>query len=132
VVQPPVVVAPIVPVAQGAGPVNVTNNNNNTNNNSNTNNNTISVNASAPREVVREVRTVTAAAPTVVYQQPEVAGVQVKELPKTGLPAAAWAALAFIPAGFRMRRFRKVQGELADSPVYIWEKRQYNSNYEQI
>jgi len=136
VVQPPVVVTPVIPVAQEAGPINVTNNNNNTNNNSNTNNNNISVNASGARETVREVQTVTAAAPTVVYaQQPAVAGVQVKELPKTGLPAAAWAALAFIPAGFRMRRFRKVQGELEDSPVYIWEKREYDANtysHEQI
>ncbi|MDP3973343.1 MAG: hypothetical protein Q8P92_00765 [Candidatus Daviesbacteria bacterium] len=136
VVQPPVVVTPVVPIAQGAGPVSVTNNNNNTNNNSNTNNNNISVNASGARETVREVQTVTAAAPTVVYaQQPAVAGVQVKELPKTGLPVAAWAALAFIPAGFRMRKFRKVQGELENSPVYIWEKREYDANtysHEQI
>jgi hypothetical protein len=139
VVQPPVVVTPIIPPAQGAGPINITNNNNNTNNNSNTNNNNISLNVSANREkeVVREVRTVTAGAPapvapTVVYAgSPQVQGIQVKELPKTGLPIAAWAALAFIPAGFRLRGFRKVKGDLDSAPIYFWEKRQYNRNYEQ-
>ncbi len=57
-----------------------------------------------------------------------VAGVQyVSALPKTGLPAIAWSALAFIPAGFRMRRFSKVKKDLENHPSYIFEDRQYKS-----
>ncbi len=59
----------------------------------------------------------------------EVAGVktEVKELPKTGLPLLAWATLAFIPAGLRLKRFR--QGLVANdaAPDFLWEERQFKA-----
>lgn len=56
---------------------------------------------------------------------PQVLGV--KQLPKTGLPAVAWSALAFIPAGFKLRKFSKVRKDLEDKPSYIWEERQFKA-----
>lgn len=84
--------------------------------------------ASVPtREVVREVQSfgnVGVATSGVVTR---VAAVQVQELPKTGLPALAWAALAFIPAGFKIRRFSKVKEEALAKPHYLWEDRQFKA-----
>lgn len=51
--------------------------------------------------------------------------VYVKELPKTGLPALAWAIGAFIPAGLGLKRFNKVKKELDSNGNYLWENRQY-------
>lgn len=48
-----------------------------------------------------------------------------KELPKTGLPALAWAAGALIPLGMKLRGFRKFSTGLISSPNYIWEDRQF-------
>lgn len=56
---------------------------------------------------------------------PQVLGVTT--LPKTGLPEIAWSALAFIPAGFGMRRFRSIKKTLADDPHYIWENRKFKA-----
>lgn len=56
-----------------------------------------------------------------------VAGVQYTALPKTGLPALAWSALAFIPAGFKMRRFSKTKRDLEDHPSYIFESRKFKA-----
>lgn len=68
------------------------------------------------REVPREVRIV------------EVAGVkaEVKELPKTGLPALAWAVAFFIPAGFGLRKFGKSIKENLTAN-YLWEERQFQA-----
>ena len=60
---------------------------------------------------------------TTVYTQ----GIQATQLPKTGLPALVWSALAFIPAGFKMRRFSKVRGQLENHPSYIFEDRQFKA-----
>lgn len=82
--------------------------------------------APAKREVViREVQTFgnVGVARVVTAQAPSAAGV--KELPKTGLPALAWAALAFIPAGFKIRSFSKIKEEAAAKPHFIWEDRQF-------
>ena len=49
----------------------------------------------------------------------------VSQLPKTGLPALAWTALAFVPAGFRLRRFSKVTKDLENHPSFIHEDRQF-------
>lgn len=57
-----------------------------------------------------------------------VAGYTVTTLPKTGLPIFAWSALAFLPAGFRMRRFSKVKKDLENHPSYIFDMRQYKSD----
>lgn len=48
-----------------------------------------------------------------------------KELPKTGLPALAWAAGAFVPLGMKLRRFSKLSGHLTSTPNYIWEDREF-------
>jgi len=48
-------------------------------------------------------------------------------LPKTGLPAIAWSALAFLPAGLGLRRFRKVKKDMEDDPQFIWEDRQFKA-----
>ncbi len=51
----------------------------------------------------------------------------ITQLPKTGLPALAWSALAFIPAGFSMRRFSKIKKDLENHPSFIAEDRQFKS-----
>lgn len=48
-----------------------------------------------------------------------------KELPKTGLPAVAWAIGAFVPLGMKLRRFSKFSANLLSTPGYIWEDRQF-------
>lgn len=56
------------------------------------------------------------------------AKVEVKELPKTGLPLLAWAAGAFIPAGLGLKRFgRGMAFDMEDNANYLWEERQYKS-----
>lgn len=61
----------------------------------------------------------------VTVTQPAVAGVSTtKELPKTGLPLLAWAAAAFLPAGFKLRKFSK-SSEGFESANFIWEEREY-------
>ncbi len=60
--------------------------------------------------------------------RPQVAGVtaQITQLPKTGLPVAAWALAAILPLGFKLRSFAKGIGEtgrLNDQPHYISQKR---------
>ena len=62
-----------------------------------------------------------------VVVQPQVAGVSVAALPKTGLPFLAWSALAFIPAGFGLRRFKKLHKDLEDEPTFIWEDRKFKA-----
>lgn len=80
--------------------------------------------ATSTREIVREVQV---ASGNVGVGATAVAGVTVTQLPKTGLPALAWAAAAFLPLGFRMRRFSKIKKDLEDNPSYIWEDRQFKS-----
>lgn len=60
--------------------------------------------------------------------QPQVAGAtaQITELPRTGLPLAAWAVAAFLPLGLRLRRFAKGVKEttnLYTNPHYMSQKR---------
>ncbi|MBI2018944.1 hypothetical protein HYS96_04565 [Candidatus Daviesbacteria bacterium] len=59
----------------------------------------------------------------ITAQAPVVQGV--KELPKTGLPLLAWAALAFVPAGLKIRGFSKVKMETAAKPHFLYEERQF-------
>lgn len=72
---------------------------------------------------------------TTVYVQPAqvqyqpVQYVAATQLPKTGLPAFTWSALAFLPAGLRMRRFSKIKKALENHPNYIFEDRQFKSGY---
>lgn len=117
IVTYPLVQQPPVIIHQPAGaPIT----NTNTNNNNNTN--TLTVSVPAPQVITHEVvRLATVDQPRVV----EVAGSTiVKELPKTGLPLLAWTAAAFIPLGFKLRRFRKTQETI--TPNFIWEDRQFD------
>ncbi len=122
-----------------------TNNNNNTNNTTVTNNsvnqnsnsssstsssnstNTTNVSVSQPQGaqggVVAVPRVVSQPAVLAAVTQPQV---QVKELPKTGLPLLAWAAGAFIPAGLGLKRFgKKLVEDMVDHPQFMWEERQF-------
>lgn len=90
-------------VTPPGGGINITNTNNNTNSNTNT-------------ITFGNVGVGTAT---------QVAGVT--SLPKTGLPALAWSALAFLPTGFTLKKFRKVKKTLEDDPNYIWEDRKFKS-----
>ena len=51
--------------------------------------------------------------------------VAVTALPKTGLPVLVWSALAFIPAGFKIRGFSKLRRVLENKASFIWEERQF-------
>lgn len=106
--------------------------NTNTNTNTNTSTNTITNNVTdrvLQREVVRAVPVTVGnvgIGTSVVYTQP-VQYVSPQVLPKTGLPALAWSALAFIPTGFGLRRFSKVKKMLENHPSFIWEERQFKA-----
>jgi hypothetical protein len=97
----------------------VTNNINNTNNNSNSQSQTQNNNQS---------QTVTTGAGHVGGGTPKVvsaASAPVKELPKTGLPLAAFPLLGLLPAGLKFRKYAGMtSSDLEDSPLAIWERRQ--------
>lgn len=50
----------------------------------------------------------------------------VEQLPKTGLPLVAWSLVGFLPAGLGLRRFARVNKTNTDSPLYTWQKREFN------
>ncbi|MDD2823546.1 MAG: hypothetical protein PHQ59_05735 [Candidatus Daviesbacteria bacterium] len=49
----------------------------------------------------------------------------VEELPKTGLPLAAWSLVGFLPAGFGLKRFSKTNKENEGKPLHIWQRREF-------
>ncbi len=135
------------PAPQGGNTTN-TNTNVGVNVNTNTNTNTNTANASASasaqggsattgpitinvpantntitREIIREIQArggnvgVGTSAGTQVLS--------ITQLPKTGLPILAWTALAFVPAGFRLRRFSSLKRDLENHPSFIHEDRQF-------
>ncbi len=55
----------------------------------------------------------------------QIAGV--KELPKTGLPLAAWAFTGLIPAGVGFKKFggKKIE-DLTETPTFIWQSREFD------
>lgn len=57
-----------------------------------------------------------------------VAGAQTssKELPKTGLPMAAWALSGFLPIGAGLRRFGKNSKTRQESANFIWQTREFS------
>lgn len=94
--------------------------------------------APTPQAVIYQPVAAATAAPVVktpVYYQPVVQPVatatssaDVKELPKTGLPFAAWTLGGLIPAGWGLLKFKKGNKEILttqDNPNHIWEKRQF-------
>lgn len=56
----------------------------------------------------------------------KVAGVSVTQLPKTGLSVLAWSALALVPIGFKLRKFRG-DNSSDDTPNGIWEGKQFKN-----
>lgn len=68
-----------------------------------------------------------AAAPKVVAAAPQVAGVsqKVTELPKTGLPVAAWVLSGLLPAGLGLRRFGSGEKDQRSGARYLWQKREF-------
>lgn len=70
---------------------------------------------------------VAAAQPAVVVAQPQVAGVSTKvtELPKTGLPVAAWVLSGLLPAGLGLRKFGSFGKDQKDTARYLWQKREF-------
>lgn len=74
------------------------------------------------REVPREVRVVTTQAqPQVVL----VAGGEIKQLPKTGLPALSYALLGLIPLGWKLRKFGSFNQKLTQDNHYLWEEKRF-------
>lgn len=69
-------------------------------------------------EIICETPATTTGQPVRVVQ---VASIQAKEMPKTGLPLLAWAALAFVPAGFKMKKVGKVNENITAN--YLFEDR---------
>lgn len=115
--------------AQGGSPVNITISqpHTQTQTQTQTNNQTMTVNnppATTTTQVVYQtlgnVGVGTSSATPAYY-----AGI--KQLPNTGLPALAWSALAFIPAGFRLRKLGSIKKELNADPNFIFEDRQFKS-----
>lgn len=60
----------------------------------------------------------------------EVKGVStsVSQLPKTGLPIAAWALSGLLPAGLGFRRFGRGKEGSKDHAQYIWQKREFEKD----
>lgn len=52
----------------------------------------------------------------------------VVELPKTGLPIAAWGLTALAPLGFRLRRFGNSLKKSTSVAQYLWRKREFEKN----
>lgn len=74
--------------------------------------------------------TSSAGSPAVVVaaSKPLVAGVSTKvtELPKTGLPVAAWVLSGLLPAGLGLRKFGSFGKGQKDSARYMWQKREFD------
>lgn len=70
---------------------------------------------------------VAATQPSVVVAQPQVAGVSTKvtELPKTGLPVAAWVLSGLLPAGLGLRKFGSFGKDQKGTARYMWQKREF-------
>lgn len=52
--------------------------------------------------------------------------VQTTELPKTGLPIAAWSLTGLAPLGYGLRRFGAFKKISADTATFIWQSREFN------
>lgn len=49
----------------------------------------------------------------------------VEQLPKTGLPLIAWGLAGLLPVGLRLRKMGNM-GNISDSAIYTWQKREFN------
>ncbi len=84
----------------------------------NNNVNTVSVPAAPAPQVV--YATAPAAQPQVVYT----AAAPIQQLPKTGLPVAAWFLTGLMPVGMRLKRFGKAEEGSVNNGLYAWQSRQ--------
>jgi len=102
-------------------PTNITNNITNSNSQSQSqtqnNNQTVNVTQAAP-------------APVVVTQPvSEVKGTTtVTQLPKTGLPLAAWALSGLLPIGAGLKKFGGKNQTNQDSAHYLWQRREFDKD----
>lgn len=70
----------------------------------------------------------------VITPAPEIVtikGVQLvaaEALPKTGLPLIAWTLSGLLPIGVGLNRFSKINKEQADTPKYLWQKREFQKD----
>lgn len=81
----------------------------------------VTINQAAPAVAPRVV---TVAAPAVT--KVAASKVAVEELPKTGLPLAAWTLSGFLPVGLGLRRFGSAKKSLQGSASYLWQKREFS------
>lgn len=49
----------------------------------------------------------------------------VEQLPRTGLPLAAWSVVGLLPVGFRLRKFASSNKGENDHANYIWQIREF-------
>ncbi len=49
----------------------------------------------------------------------------VEQLPRTGLPLAAWSAVGLLPIGFRLRKYASINKDEKDHASYIWQIREF-------
>ncbi len=88
-------------------------------NNVNNNTNVVNVPAQQPQVVYAQAPVVQQAEPKVVYQAPA----EVRELPKTGLPLAAWFLSGLVPVGVKLKRFGKGDNGSVNPALNIWQTR---------
>jgi hypothetical protein len=103
------------------------NNNQSSNQNTNVSTGAVTTTAAAGTPVVtaavpvKETVITQAAAPQVITQ----AQTPVKELPKTGLPLAAWGLASLLPGVLGINQFRKKKHQSSDSPNSLWIEKQF-------
>lgn len=127
-----------IPPAPPAPPIIITNNNpssstsSSTSSSSSSNTNNINIVTGAAPAAANTATVLTRYVPVQTFGNVGIGTTQfyanVKQLPKTGLPALAWGVLAFIPAGFKIRKFSQVKKDLENDPTFIWEDRQFQRN----
>src|SRR3989338_1596805 len=111
--------------APPAGGTTSTNNNCTGNNSCSGGGATVTITNPAPQAVLAAVPAAASVPVTFANVGIGTSAVAVTALPKTGLPVLVWSALAFIPAGFKIRGFSKLRRVLENKASFIWEERQF-------
>lgn len=89
----------------------------------------VNVNVSSPATTTSTTTNTTTSAPVATTTTTAAPGTvpAVTELPKTGLPLAAWALSGLLPLGAGLRKFRGREEKLGeDNPEYLWQKREFS------
>lgn len=97
--------------------------NNNNNSNTSSSSSTAIAQGGSANVSISQPAGATPAAPRMVTAGSQ----EVKQLPKTGLPAIAWAAGAFIPLGFRIKKYGASLIKGQDQALSLWEERKFKS-----